>query len=552
MPSARAEGTTEVLQDESTEDAAVPSRLLAGRYRLDRPIGAGGMGEVWHAYDERLGDRRVAVKMMLTDVRGVSGMPGFGAAEALQNRRERFLREVRTTAAIEHLGIPAVYDTGVDDVSGRLYIVMQLLRGREMQRLIDEADYTAQPLAVSWVAAAGAQIASTLDEVHRHDVVHRDIKPANLMLTPEGVVKVLDFGVAALLGSGTHPRLTQEGMTIGTPPYMSPEQSLANAVGPASDIYALACVLYELLTGRPPFTTDSRGSCAWHHVRTPPPPIRTVRSDIPEELEHLLLGMLDKEPERRLGASQVYDALLPWVYVQDDSTTAQQEYDPRQPFSRPFGGPTKRVAVRSYTPTEIVTVAHNAAGEKGPTPLTDQEADEVSDVAARLAQDGKFAQAADLLAGAINRAANGVLHDDLVFSLAQVKFLAGAHREAADLFEEAGAAYDALYGAEDEQARLCRYFAAQCRMALGESTAAIQAFRAYTATQPDMADGEAIERYLDALASLTRLHAAKERFSETVAAAEELREATRRLRGPDAPELTDIDGFLARLGRFTG
>jgi serine/threonine protein kinase len=540
-----------VVHDASTEDASQSSRVIAGRYRLDRPIGAGGMGEVWHAYDERL-DRRVAVKMMLTDVRGVAGAPGFGAAEQLQSRRDRFLREVRTTATLEHLGIPAVYDTGVDETSGRLYVVMQLLRGRELQTIIDETDYETEPLAVSWAAAAGVQIASALDEVHRNDVVHRDIKPANVMLTPDGVVKVLDFGVAALRGSGTHPRLTQEGMTVGTPPYMSPEQSLANAVGPASDIYALACVLYELLTGKPPFTADGNHSHAWHHVRTPPPPIRSLRSDIPEELEDLLLGMLDKEPERRLDASQVYDSLLPWVYGQD-ATTTQSEFDPRQPFRRPFGGPPKRAKSVTYTPTEVVPVPHDAAATAPhAAPLTDHEADEVSDVAARLAQDGKFAQAADLLQAAISRAHDAVLHDDLVFSLAQVKFLAGAHREAADHFEEAAAGYAARYGAEDEQVRLCRYYVAQCRMALGEATAAVEAFRAYTAKSPDPADAEAVDRHLDALTGLTRLYAARERFPDAVAAAEDLREATRRLRGPEAPELADIQGFLSRLRRFAG
>jgi tetratricopeptide (TPR) repeat protein len=205
-----------------------------------------------------------------------------------------------------------------------------------------------------------------------------------------------------------------------------------------------------------------------------------------------------------------------------------------------------------YAPTKIVPVPGDAEEVAAPAPLTDQEADEVSDVAALLAQDGKFAQAADLLADAINRAEDTVLHDDLVFSLAQVKFLAGAHRQAADHFEEAGVAYAARYGAEDEQARLCGYFAAQCRVALGESTAAIEAFHAYTVKEPDPADAEAVDRYLDALVNRTRLQAARERFSEAVAAAEELREAARRLRGPDAPELSDIDGFLARLGRFTG
>ncbi|MFF8017056.1 protein kinase [Streptomyces sp. NPDC007929] len=538
------------LHDALTEGAGgPPSRVIAGRYRLDRPIGAGGMGEVWHAYDERL-DRRVAVKMMLTDTRGLPGIPGLGAAEMLTKRRERFLREVRTTAALEHLGIPAIYDTGIDETTHQLYVVMQLLRGREVQALIDDTDYDVSPLAISWAAAAGVQIASVLDEVHRNDVVHRDIKPANLMITPDGIVKVLDFGVAALRGSGNHPRLTQEGMTVGTPPYMSPEQSLANEVGPASDIYALACVLYELLTGRPPFIADANGSHAWHHVRSAPPPIRTRRRDLPQELEDLLLGMLNKEPERRLAASQVYDALLPWVYMHNGSGTMRAEYDPRQPFHRPFSGPSKRPAPTGCSPMQIVKAEPNAVAEAVPALLTDAEANEAADLAAQLAQDGKFVQAADLLAGAIRRAQDGVLHDDLMFSLAQVRFLAGAHREAAALFDEVGAAWCARYGANDEQALLCLYYAAQCRMVLGEATASIEAFRTYTAHAPEPDDTEAVDRHLDALANLARLHAARERFPEARRAVAELREATERLRGPNAPDLADIDAFEKRLNRF--
>ncbi|MEU8777187.1 serine/threonine-protein kinase [Streptomyces sp. NPDC048606] len=533
------------------EDAGgSPSRVIAGRYRLDRPIGAGGMGEVWHAYDERL-DRRVAVKMMLTDTRGLSGIPGLGAAEMLANRRDRFLREVRTTAALEHLGIPAIYDTGIDETTHQLYVVMQLLRGREVQTIVDDTDYDVSPLAVSWAAAAVVQIASVLDEVHRNDVVHRDIKPANLMITSDGVVKVLDFGVAALRGSGNHPRLTQEGMTVGTPPYMSPEQSLANEVGPASDIYALACVMYELLTGRPPFAADANGSHAWHHVHSGPPPIRRRRHDIPQELEDLLLGMLDKAPERRLNAAQVYDALLPWACQRDGSTAIQSEHDPRQPFRRPFGGPPKRPTPIGYTPTLVMPAEPDSASETPSTPLTDEEASEAADLAAQLAQAGKFVQAADLLVGAIQRAQDGVLHGDLMFSLAQVRFLAGAHSEAAPLFDEVGTAWTDRYGANDEQALLCQYYVAQCRMALGESSAAINAFLAYTAQAPEPTDAEAVDRHLDALANLVRLHAARERFPEARSAAAALREATQRLRGPDAPDLADIDGFMQRLKRFT-
>ncbi|MDI3417946.1 serine/threonine-protein kinase [Streptomyces luteolus] len=538
-----------MVHNASTEEAGRPSRVIAGRYRLGHPIGAGGMGEVWHAYDERL-DRRVAVKMMLTDTRGLPGIPGLVAVEMMANRRDRFLREVRTTAALEHLGIPAIYDTGIDETTHQLFVVMQLLRGREVQTFIDQTDYDYAPLGISWAAAAGVQIASVLDEVHRNDVVHRDIKPANVMISTDGVVKVLDFGVAALRGAGGHPRLTQEGMTIGTPPYMSPEQSLANQVGPASDIYALACVMYELLTGRPPFSADTEHSHAWHHVRSMPPPIRTMRPDVPTELETLLLGMLDKEPERRLDASQVYDALLPWVYQQDADHSIRAEFDPRQPFRRPFSGPPKRVSPVGYTPTMVVPVEAGVAAQPSADELTEQEADEVADVAAQLAQDGKLTQAADLLSTAIGRAEE-LLRDDLIFSLAQVRFLAGAYSEAAGHFEEAGTGYASRYGTEDDQALLCRYYTAQCRMSLGETTAAIDEFRAYVAKKPDTTNVEAVARYLDSLSALTRLFAAGERFPEAVKAAEELRQATMSLRGPSAPELADIDGFLARLRRFT-
>ncbi|MFF6905967.1 protein kinase [Streptomyces sp. NPDC012389] len=538
------------LHNAPAEDKAYPVRVIAGRYRLGYPIGAGGMGEVWHAYDERL-DRRVAVKMMLTDTRGLPGIPGLGAVELLAKRRDRFLREIRITAALDHLGIPAIYDAGIDETTQQLYVVMQLLRGREVTQFIEATDYDAAPLAVSWAAAAGVQIASVLDEVHRNDIVHRDVKPANLMLAPDGVIKVLDFGIAALHGSGDHPRLTQEGMTIGTPPYMSPEQNLTNEVGPASDIYALACVLYELLTGQTPFIEDARGSYAWHHVRTDPPPIRTRRPDIPEELESLLLCMLDKEPERRLDASQVYDALLPWGHVLESTSALQDEFDPRQPFLRPFSGPPKRTTPTGCTPTLVVPAESYLVDDTEPLPLTETEANEAADAAARLAEERKFTQAADLLASAIRRAQDGVLHDDLMFSLAQVRFLAGAHREAAVLFDEVGAAFDARYGADDDQALLCRYYAAQCRMAIGEPVAAIDAFRVYTRRAPEPADSQAVDRYLDALANVTRLHAARERFTDARSAAHSLRKETRRLRGPDAPGLADINGFVERLNRFT-
>ncbi|MFJ6047587.1 protein kinase [Streptomyces sp. NPDC092307] len=529
-------------------DGVEPARVLAGRYRFKEPIGSGGMSDVWQAYDERL-DRRVAVKLMRVEQLSSLAAGRVGQEEALETRRQRFLREVRTTADLhDHPGIPAVYDTGIDDETGQLYIVMQLLKGREISTLIWDTDYDYEPLPLAWAAAIGAQIASVLDEVHRQGFVHRDIKPANLMLTPGGVVKVLDFGVAALLGAGTHPHLTQEGMTVGTPAYISPEQCLANTVSPAADIYALACVLYELLTGRTPFTASDDRSYLWHHVHSEPPSVRALRPDVPEEVEQLLQGMLAKESEQRLAAAAVYETLLPHALKGTPTGTLPllasdgRDLDPCRPFIRPFGGWTHLAA----TGTPLSAQPHLAT-----SPLTDDEFNEVVDRAAKLTEDDQFAQAADLLTDALARAADATMSEDLSLSLAHVHYLGGSFREAAALFERVGTALRSRYDAGDALVQECRYYAAQCRMELGESTAALAAFGTYVRQEPEEHNQSAVDRHLDALAQIMRLEAGADRFPQAHAAAVVLRDATRRYRGPQAPELAEIEGFLARLRRLT-
>ncbi|GLY80578.1 serine/threonine-protein kinase [Actinoallomurus iriomotensis] len=533
-----------------TQDGVEPARVLAGRYRFKEPIGSGGMSDVWQAYDERL-DRRVAVKLM----RGAESSSQFAAGragqdEALETRRQRFLREVRTTADLhDHPGIPAVYDTGVDDQTGQLYIVMQLLKGREISTLIWDTDYDYEPLPLTWAAAIGAQIASVLDEVHRRGIVHRDIKPANLMLTPGGVVKVLDFGVAALLGAGTHPHLTQEGMTVGTPAYISPEQCLANTVSPTADIYALACVLYEMLTGRTPFTASDDRSYLWHHVHTEPPSVRALRPDVPKEIEQLLLGMLAKESEQRPAAPAVYEALLPHALKGTPAGTLPllasdgRDLDPCRPFTRPFGGWRTHLAQAD----SFASAQPHATS----SPLAADEFDEMVDRAAKLAEGGQFTQAADLLSDALTRAVHDTMAEDLSLSLAHVYYLGGSFRDAAALFEQVGATLSDRYDAGDALVQECRYYAAQCRMEVGESTAALAAFSAYVRHEPDEHDEGAVDRHLDALAQIMRLEAGAERFTQAHAAAVVLRDAMSRFRGPQASGLAEIDGFLARLHRLT-
>ena len=525
-------------------------RLIAGRYRLRAPIGTGGMSEVWEAYDTQL-DRRVVVKQLIADRPSIQLQ-----AESLQVRQERFLREVRATAAIEHPGIPSVYDAGVDVSTKRLFLVMQLLRGRDLQTLIDETDHGAAPVPAAGGAAIGAQIAAVLHEVHRHDIVHRDIKPANLMLTPGGIVKVLDFGVAALLGSGSNPRLTQVGMTVGTPPYMSPEQSLANAVGSAADVYALACVLYQLLTGRPPFNDSDGKSYQWHHVHSVPPPIRLLRPDVSAAVEDLLARMLTKDIESRPDAAAVYEGLRPYARTDPACPFPMDiaELDPCLPFDLPLGGMIRAriTAVLQLEHAGAVPEATAATARTAGPPVTDREVEQIGEQVESLLRDQQFAQAEDLISGALARAGDAEIANELTFRLANVLYLGGSFTEAAALFEKTAGYFSRRYGPYDGDAHVSRYFLARCRDQLGEVTAAIKAFQDVAVVDPAPGDPDAIGRYLDTLASLTRLHAAAQQPVESRAAATKLRDAIIEYQGGDPNGLAEIEAYRARLNRLLG
>ncbi|MFQ6331419.1 tetratricopeptide repeat protein [Nocardia sp. CWNU-33] len=173
------------------------------------------------------------------------------------------------------------------------------------------------------------------------------------------------------------------------------------------------------------------------------------------------------------------------------------------------------------------------------------------DRAAKLAGEGQFAQAADLLSESLGRADDDIIVEDLSLALAHVHYLGGYFRAAATLFERVGAARDGRYDAADATIQECRYYAAQCRMEIGESTAALAAFGSFVRWEPDVHDEGAVDRHLDALAQMMRLEAGAERFQQAQAAAIVLRDALRRYRGPEAPDLDEIDGFLARLRRLT-
>ncbi|MEJ8662066.1 serine/threonine-protein kinase [Streptomyces sp. MS1.AVA.4] len=260
--------------------------LIAGRYRLHDPIGRGAMGEVWRAFDETLG-RPVAVKLLLpqdTDPTAAS----------------RFRLEAQTAGRLSHPHAVGVFDFGEHE--DRLFLVMELVEGDSLARHLT----TAGPLPAEQVARIAAQAAAGLAAAHQQGVVHRDIKPANLLLDADGTLKIGDFGIARFVDDPA-AALTRTGQIVGTSLYLAPERALGRPAGPACDVYALGCVLYQLLTGRPPFQADTAVAILHQHLDASPVPPRQLGADIPAAFENYLLALLAKQPEGRPTAQQVAD-----------------------------------------------------------------------------------------------------------------------------------------------------------------------------------------------------------------------------------------------------
>ncbi|MEU5101383.1 serine/threonine-protein kinase [Streptomyces sp. NPDC021354] len=264
--------------------------LLGGRYRLVRQLGEGGMGQVWEAQDESLG-RPVAVKV-------ISLLAGGGSHGT--EARARFLREARITARLQHPNIVTIHDigeTGTGDGKAP-FLVMELVRGEGLDAKLRQGVVTLRD-AARW----GAQICDALAEAHDAGIMHRDIKPSNVLITPSGIVKVLDFGIARAADPyATADRLTQTGFIVGTPPYMAPEQA-RGFPEPRSDLYALGCVLFELITRRLPFQApDTVGYLSAHLTEEPPTP-SSVSPNIPAAWDGLVQTLLRKDPGQRYGTA---------------------------------------------------------------------------------------------------------------------------------------------------------------------------------------------------------------------------------------------------------
>ncbi len=258
-------------------------RLLGGRYELDGVVGRGGMAEVYRARDIRL-DRIVAVKTLREDL----------ARD--QTFQARFRREAQSAASLNHPSIVAVYDTG-EDMSGSTpvpYIVMEYVDGRTLRELLRD-DRRLLPERALEITDG---VLRALDYSHRNGIVHRDIKPGNVMLTRAAEVKVMDFGIARAV-SDAQATMTQTAQVIGTAQYLSPEQARGERVDARSDLYSTGCLLYELLTGRPPFTGDSPVAIAYQHVRENPIPPSRVDPEIPPWADAIVLKAMAKDPAER-------------------------------------------------------------------------------------------------------------------------------------------------------------------------------------------------------------------------------------------------------------
>ncbi|MEV4831058.1 serine/threonine-protein kinase [Micromonospora sp. NPDC049257] len=513
---------------------------VADRYELTYPVGHGGMGEVWAGFDEKL-DRPVAIKFLrqLT-------VP----ESERENAVERFMREARVTARLDHPGVPSVHDVGYhgDDI----YLVMQLVPGMVLADLIAERG----PLSVPWSAAIGAQICSVLAAAHVASLVHRDLKPQNLMVTPTGTVKVLDFGVAALLGPTDGPRLTATGHTLGTPTYMAPEQAMSSVVGPRADLYALGCVLFELLTGSPPYRADSPLGMLHRHLNDPVPSVAEHRAGVPDGLVRLVTHLLAKDPQHRpASAAEVYEILMPFGSVAPEiaadlavTVADGQVVDPTLPYRYPFGPvpqqeplpPARRDVVPRPVPVDRVQ------------PPSFEELAEAQDRAWELAEQERFTQAAELLETALRNVPKGQVKLprilELRLNLANLHVLAGAYRQALPEFQRLVGDLRQRPVPDQELIWGCRQQAAVCQVELGEATAALTELRSLLAEQrqavADPADLFELRQQIAALAAGIGAVADARRQLE------DLLGDVRGRYGAQAPAAAEIEALLANLDRL--
>jgi len=319
------------------------SAALAGRYRLERELGMGGMATVYLAEDLKH-HRFIALKTLRGDL-----------MESMQT--ERFLLEIEIAAALTHPHILPLYDSGEAD--GLVYYVMPYVEGPSLRQRLEREPQ----LPVRESLEIARQVIGALDYAHRRGLVHRDIKPENIMLY-EGAALVTDFGIALAVRSAHGGRLTEEGIAIGTPVYMSPEQAMGDPVDARSDLYSVGCMLYEMLAGAPPFTGESTMAITAQKLVDPMPPLRARRAEVPAEVEAALAKVLASKADERFGTAAELGAALEPAAARARRTG---------PGAGPAGGPS--IAVLPFT---------NMGGEADGEIFSDGIAEELTNALSRL------------------------------------------------------------------------------------------------------------------------------------------------------------------------
>ena len=269
-----------------------PGTLFANRYEVKEVLGTGGMGVVYRAFDRKL-QEAVAIKTLRPE-----SLAGDGVA------LERFKQEIRLARKIAHRNVVRTYDLG--EVNGTYYLTMEYVEGTSLKQLIGVRGQLPLPVTLT----IGKQLCRALEVAHEQGIIHRDIKPQNIVVEPSGFLKVMDFGIARLASRAKDQGLTQEGMSIGTPDYMSPEQLSGMELDARSDLYSAGVVLFECVTGRVPFEAATMYALIAKQLEEPPPDPRSHNTDVPESLSRLIQRAMAKEPaERFQTAAEMHDAL---------------------------------------------------------------------------------------------------------------------------------------------------------------------------------------------------------------------------------------------------
>ncbi|MGI5357456.1 protein kinase domain-containing protein [Streptomyces sp. CA-252508] len=535
--------------------------LIDGRYELAELLGRGGMGEVWAAYDQRL-DRSVAVKL-LTPQTTVSRIPR--QLDPQDPAVIRFTREARLMAKLEHPYVPVIHDAGTHRAS-RLYLVMQRVYGHTLDRLVARRG----PFPVEWAAAVGAQVCSVLIQAHGRGFVHRDLTPRNVMLIPDGTVRVLDFGIATALQPPDGPPLTGAGIVAGTPGFISPEQGKGQAATPLSDLYALGCVLYEILGGRPPFTADEPLALVVRHIADAPVPLDRLRDDAPTELCELVSRLLAKSPEDRpADAAEVREVLAPWAEQAVPKAARVVAPGPGSATARPPRGdadlpaspppeekdalappqyPAPPPAAQPPSPPQ----APSPSGAASPAP---PDPGDLRERAHRLAAEGRLSQALELLGKDLDAALPrfGLSHPEVVsrrLAILRLQFEAQELQAVRDGCLELAATLASARRTPDADLAACRVMAARCLGRLGHNSAALRELRQALDLQKKVLPPLHPE-VLETRREIATLLAGSGSAGEALEALRSLADDQRTALPLDHPAHAQVERLVGRLGRLT-